>query len=114
MLPREHRLRHDRDIKTLFSKGKGVFDGALGLKYRKNDGGVSRFAVVVGGKVSKNAVERNRIRRKIREGLHARLSRIASGYDVIVMARPEAARKKNPELEANLERLLKKTPLLRV
>lgn|SRR3989338_2674636 len=114
MLPQEHRLRHDADIKTLFSKGKSVFDGVLSLKYRRNELSVSRFAVVVGTKVSKNAVDRNRIRRRVREGLRTRLPRIQPGFDAVIMARPAAIKIKNPELDNILERVLKKSPLWRV
>ena len=66
MLPVEHRLRQEKDIKTLLAKGKGVFDDVVGLKMRSNGGLPSRFAVVVGTKVSKRAVVRNLLRRRIR------------------------------------------------
>ena len=111
MLPLQHRLRHDRDIKTLFAAGKSVFDACCGLKFRKNGQPESRFAVVVGSKVSKNAVARNRIRRRYREIVQKHLASLAPGYDVMLLVRPEALGKKAGELEARLLKVLKRTPL---
>lgn len=112
MLPVKHRLRLDRDIKTLFAKGKGVFDLYCGLKYRKNGLGVSRFAVVVGTKVSKSAVARNRLRRQIREIIRLRLAEIKPGFDVMVLVRKEALGRTSAELEQHLFAALRKAGIV--
>lgn len=113
MLSSENRLRLEKDIKTLFARGKSVFDASTGLKWRKNNLPVSRFAVAVGIKVSKSAVTRNRLRRQIRAALHDMLPDLAAGYDVMVLVRPEAARAKRGELIAHLTSALHKSPLLK-
>lgn len=112
MLPKQYRLRLDKDIKALFAKGKGVFDVVVGAKVRKNDRKVSRFAVVVGVKVSKSAVVRNRIRRQIRAMIHNHLEDLAPGFDVMILVRPEAVNKKREEIESHLVNTLKKAKLL--
>lgn len=113
MLPKEHRLRLDKDIKTLFSKGKSVFGLCVGVKYRPNRLLVSRFAVVVGTKVSKRAVVRNRVRRQLRGILFRYLSEIKPGFDVMLMVKKEAIGKKSKELEVELLQTFKrKSPLL--
>jgi len=111
VLPQAHRLRHEKDIKTLFAKGKGVFDVVCGMKYRRNDLPVSRFAVVVGSKVSKSAVKRNVIRRKIRETVRELLPRLAPGYDVVFLVRPDAAKKTQTAIGEHALQTLKRSPL---
>lgn len=112
MLPKEHRLRHDKDIKTLFGKAKGVFDPLVGLKFRKTDRSLSRFAVVVGVKVSKKAVVRNRVRRQIRAMIESRLTEIKPGFDVVLLVRPDAAKATREELLRHVTRVLTKAGLI--
>lgn len=112
MLSRPHRLSLEKDIKTLFAKGKGVFDSCAGLKFRPNGKERSRFAVVVGTKVSKSAVVRNRIRRQIREVIRLRLGEIKPGFDVMFMVRKEAEGKTYSELEGRVTGALRKAKLL--
>lgn len=112
MLPRPNRLTLDKDIKALFAKGKGVFDVYAGLKFRKNDIAVTRFAVVVGTKVSKSAVTRNRLRRQVREAIRSRLPEIKPGFDVMVLIRKEAIGKTFEELERHVVDGLRKAKIL--
>lgn len=112
MLPKPNRLHLDKDIKTLFAKGKGVFDVWCGLKVRKNNLPVSRFAVVVGTKVSKSAVVRNRVRRQIREIVRLRLAEIKPGFDVMLLVRKEALDKAYGEIEVHVVSALKKAGVL--
>ncbi len=112
MLPQGHRLHKETDIKTLFANGKSVFDVYCGFKYRKNNLPVSRFAVVVGLKVSKRALERNRIRRQLREIIRLRLDVLKPGYDVLVLVRPDSLGQTYETLESHLVAGLKKAGIL--
>jgi len=111
VLPAQHRLRHEKDIKTLFANGKSVFDPVCGMKYRRNSLPASRFAVVIGTKVSKSAVKRNAIRRKVREVVRGHLPKLAVGYDVLFLVRPEAAKKTQVEIESHVLQTLRRSPL---
>ena len=64
MFKQENRLRHEKDIKAVLKKGTSVFDAVCGVKFAPNGGEPSRYAVVVGTKVHKSAVKRNRVRRQ--------------------------------------------------
>lgn len=61
-----------------------------------NDRHVSRLGTVVSKKVAGNAVERNRLRRLLKETF--RLSQVEPGIDVVIVARPPAGGKSNAEL----------------
>lgn len=113
MLARDFRLRQEKDIKTLFARGKSVFGLTLGLKLRPNKERVSRFGFSVGLKVSKSAVARNQLKRRLRAIVHAHLSEIGSGYDVMVIGRKEALNKTYEELEKELVSLFVKAGLCR-
>lgn len=110
MLAKEQRLRHDKDIKALFAKGKSVFGMQIGIKFKKNQLPTSRFTVVVGTKVSKRAVERNRLKRRLRAIVQKHFETIAPGYDVMILTKKEALTKTFAELETQACSLFKKIP----
>lgn len=113
MLSAAHRLRHDTDIARVLKSKKGVFDAACGVKYARNNLPYSRFAVVVGTKVSKNAVDRNRVRRQYREIVRVHLSAFAPGYDVLFLTAKPALDLDYAKKESRLLRVLDKAGLLR-
>lgn len=63
----------------------------------------SRLGMVVGKRHARRAVERNRIRRQVRESFRKR--RFEHPYDLIVLARPGAADCSNAQLAASLDHL---------
>ena len=112
MLPQSCRLRQEKDIKALFAKGKSAFGLWMGVKFRKNNLSTSRFAVVVGSKVSKSAVVRNRLKRQVRGVVERHFSQLFPGFDVLILTKKEAVEKTSAELETQLLSLFKKIPLL--
>ena len=67
----------------------------------------ARLGMAVSRRVSKLAVERNRIRRQIRESFRLRRPQLPS-CDVLVIARPSAAQLGNVELRHELAQLWRK------
>ncbi|HJN84776.1 MAG TPA: ribonuclease P protein component [Patescibacteria group bacterium] len=112
MLPRDNRLKLESDIKKLFKKGKGVFDSHVGAKTMKNKLAISRFVVVVGTKVHKRAYKRNKIRRRIRSVLYDHMSHIATGFDIAIIAKPQALNASFDELQNSTLYALKKAKVL--
>ncbi|MBT5808012.1 ribonuclease P protein component [Candidatus Uhrbacteria bacterium] len=114
MFPSEHRLKQEKDIKTLFAKGKGVFGIYVSLKFRKNNLEVSRFTAVAGLKVSKKAVVRNRLKRQVRAIVEKQIESIPAGYDIALLIRKEAVGKTSAELELQIIKSFQKAKLLKV
>lgn len=112
MLSADHRLRRDQDFDAVFNKGKGVFDAVCGVKFAENGRRVSRFAVVVGTKVSKSAVKRNRVRRQYREILRLNLEKLKPGFDVVLLTSNKAISPTYQQKEEGLMRVLAKAKLL--
>ena len=83
------------------------------MRYRQNELGHARLGLAVSKRVSKRAVERNRIKRLLRESFRRIRSQLPP-LDVMVMAREQAAGVPGPELLAELDVLWRKlVPLKR-
>ncbi|MFC1638675.1 ribonuclease P protein component [Patescibacteria group bacterium] len=112
MIPKEHRLITKADFARLFKRGRVVHTRGISLKLAKNKRDLTRFGIVISAKVSKKAVVRNKIRRRLRTSVGRRLERIAPGYDAAIMVRKDAVGLGFNDLDAAVERLLEKGELL--
>lgn len=72
----------------------------------------TQFAVVVSKKVSRHAVQRNRIRRRIKAAIYPLLSQIKSGYWVIITARESANQSPGLALQQEVVCLVSQAGLL--
>lgn len=106
----EKRLTKPEQYACVFQKGKS-WGGSepLVMKAVANELELSRFGLSVSKRVG-NAVVRNRVKRRLREIL--RMANIDSGWDVIFIARPAAAKADYAELKAAVEGLLKRAQIL--
>lgn len=84
MITAQHRFHGRSSLRYVYQKGKTVRSGELSLRYIHNTRMSGyRVAVVVSRKVSKSAVVRNRIRRRIYEIVRTHSDRIALPYDLV-------------------------------
>lgn len=84
MFGRRNRFHGRGAIQKVYSGGRQLRGQLISLKYR--DGPPHkpyRVAVVVSKKVSKSAVTRNRIRRRVYEAVRAQESHIKPGSDLV-------------------------------
>jgi ribonuclease P protein component len=112
VLRKEFRLKKSKEIERTAKCGRSVFLRDLGIKYAPNNLSLSRFAVVVGLKVHKKATKRNRIKRQIREIVRLSLSKIKSGFDVLILTKPSIIGKKHNEISDEIFEALQKAKLL--
>jgi ribonuclease P protein component len=85
MLASANRLRKSSDISRVYKRGSyGGAGGVLSVKAFASGRRDSRAVVVVGKKVSKKAVIRNRIRRRILGILNSRWATLGVGYDIVI------------------------------
>lgn len=113
MLPKVDRLKKKQDIEWVFQKGEGFKEDFLVLKIAKNRLSQARFAFIVSRGVSKKAVIRNRIRRKLSEAVGMRLKKLKKGIDVLIIARPGFAIKDFWEMDEVVDKLFKKTGIIK-
>jgi ribonuclease P protein component len=83
------------------------------VRYRDNGLGHARLGLAISKRVSKRAVERNRIKRLLRESFR-RVRHQLPPVDLMVMAREQAADVPGPELLRDIDTLWKKLLATRV
>lgn len=105
---KEWRLRQTKDFDRARVGGRRWTNATLACYvFARGDGGPTRIGIIVGRRTG-NAVVRNRVRRRIRELVRGRYDELASGLDVILIARPASARATYAELDDGLASLLQR------
>jgi ribonuclease P protein component len=108
MLARLYRLTQDKDFKRVYAAGQSVNGRRLRLKIVDTDLPHSRVAIVVANAISKRAVERNRIKRLMREAARSLWPRVAVGKDLVLSAQPAAKSATLADLQAEIRWLLER------
>jgi len=104
---KEYRLRRNRDFQRTFKKGRSCGHPLLVLIYRKNNQPVTRIGFSITKKFGK-AVQRNRIKRQLREILRLQYHDLKQGYDLVFVVRKEARGASYHTLENAVNNLLKR------
>ena len=112
-LPREARLRRPGDFAALRTSSGRAGGRCFHLRYRENELGHARLGLAISKRVSKRAVERNRIKRLLRESFR-RVRHQLPPVDMMVMAREHAAGVSGPELLRDIDGMWKKLLAIRV
>lgn len=107
MLPRGHRLRKTRDFERVFSSRSAVSGRFIRAVYLKTTLPISRLAVTVSTKVSKKAVVRNKIRRRVRATLKEYVP-LPPSLDIVIIALKTAATADRQEFKADIKQVLEK------
>ena len=104
-MPRENRLRSSKEIREVVSLGKRVGNSSATLHFLP--GNTDQFAIIVSKAVG-SAVERNKVKRRIR----AILSNVDTGGKNIraaVRVKPAAASVSFEDLRGDIAELIKRT-----
>ena len=113
MLSAKNRITKKEDYDAVYRQGGTVSFGGVLLKFRKNNLERARIGIVVGVKFSKLAVERNRIKRQLRVIARANLEKIASGWDIVIIAQKKGKLDvSSHELEERVKKMLKMGKLI--
>lgn len=117
MIPFTYRFHGHNSLRYVYKNGQAVRTHFATLKSSTNpQRKKTRIAVVVGKKILKSAVGRNRIRRRIYEYVRQQIPRLSQNFDiVIIVSSSEFATMSAADLQAHIEGLfvragLYKTP----
>lgn len=103
--PRSARLLRSADYSRVFEQRQRSSDHYFTVLRYRHGGPGSRLGLAISRKQVKRAVDRNRLKRLIRELFRRHHHRLA-GYDLVVMARSSAVSADNRRLNAALLRLM--------
>jgi ribonuclease P protein component len=107
MLTKHQRIAKKKDFDYIFTNGKSRYSNVIGVKFVVNGLTFNRFGLIISNKVSKSAVDRNRIRRRLYTQITTLLPILKIGYDVIVIIQPAAKNFTSPEFHKYLADLFK-------
>jgi ribonuclease P protein component len=103
-------IRRRADFEAIGRKGTARSTPLLVLRWLRTDRAESRVGLstprTLGG-----AVQRNRVRRRLRELLRQRLERIGPGWDLLIIARPATSEASHAELGAAIDALLARSDI---
>ncbi len=113
MLDKKFRLRKQKDFEKMFKGGIYLSENFLTLKVIKNDLTISRFGFIISNKISKSAAARNRTKRRLRESVRSIQGRIKDGFDCLFISKHGIVEKESTEISMVVEKLLKRSGLLK-
>ncbi|MGO9136137.1 MAG: ribonuclease P protein component [Syntrophales bacterium] len=103
------RISKRRDYLACYQQGVRSHSKHFTIVVRKNEMGISRLGITVSKKVG-SAVERNRIRRLVREFFRLNRSRLSTPQDVVIIAKSNIAQLAYQDVCTELEgHLIKKS-----
>lgn len=102
--PRRARLLRHADFERVYKQGKRHFAAHVTVFYLRRIGGVGPRIGFTVGKALGTAVERNRVRRRLREGVRLHRSELISPLDVVITPKKSALKAQFSELEREIMR----------
>ena len=113
-LPANFRIKGKDNFQKVKENGKVFQFGLFGLSsLSRKDKEVTRFAFIVSTKISKKAVQRNRIKRLLADSVKVLLTKIKKGYDIIFLAKRRIIEVGKDEVNSEVKKALEKIDLFR-
>lgn len=100
--PREARLLKHADFQVVYKQGRKHFSGNMTAFYRENQVSAGPRVGFTVGKVLGGAVDRNRIRRRMRSAVRNHLRELARPIDLVLHPRKSVLTLKFTQLDAEV------------
>ncbi len=106
MIAKRYRIRRE-SISFILKKGGSFFSKLFIVRFIKTEHENNRFTTVVSKKISKRAVDRNKIRRRIYESirLQEKLIENTQKFDIILIPKKEITEKTYQEIETDIKNI---------
>jgi ribonuclease P protein component len=108
---KKYRLR-GREFKEVLKKGKRFRVNGLIVKLILKEKG-KKFGFLISKKILKKAVQRNKVKRRLRETLRERVEDIKDGVRIVFIALKGLEEKEFLELKEIFEKILEKSKILK-
>ncbi|MDD4901000.1 MAG: ribonuclease P protein component [Patescibacteria group bacterium] len=113
MLARPQRLVKQKGFEKIFKQGRACYTQLLGVRVLASQVDFNRFGIVVSTKISKKAVERNKLKRRIRRALQELNKNLVVGFDAIIIALPGLLNENYRTVADELKKIFVKFRLLK-
>jgi len=113
MLPKENRLKKEKEFEAVFKGGRTFRGEYVFLRYLINGTDKTKVGFVTSKKVSKLATERNKAKRRMREIVRLRKGKIKDGLSIIIIALPRINGAGYGEIEKDISSLLSREELVK-
>lgn len=90
VLKRLFRLTDNKDFQTVYRRGRYNATALFSVNVLPNRFGTPKIGIVVNKKVSKRAVDRNAVKRQVREIMRSLLPTLKKGQSVVITVRKPA------------------------
>ena len=100
-------LNKNHEFRRLYKKGKSAGSSYVIVYCSRNNSPYNKLGITVSKKVG-GAVERNRVRRRLKEIYRLNELNILIGYNIVIVARVKSQIAQYSELEASVISLFKK------
>ena len=104
MLKKENRLSKRKDFEEIRKKGTVRQSPSFGLASLKKDDGERKIGFIISKKISKKAVERNRIKRLLAEIVRKNMEKIEKGSRMVFLVKQKILGKSQKELEEEFKK----------
>ena len=108
MLKKKNRIISSVTFKEIFTKGNVKENECFKIIFKKNDLDYPRYGIIVSAKNSKSAVQRNALKRRIRNILRNSLLVFSRGFDVVIITKRDSLDMNFLKLKESLDELLSK------
>jgi ribonuclease P protein component len=109
MLASQYRLKR-AEYDKIKKQGKVFQSEDFGFVYfKREDNGPSRFGIVISTKISKQAVNRNRMKRALLETVRRNVLSVPKGSSCVFLVKKSMSSKTTDEIMKQAEHFLKKT-----
>ena len=105
-------LKKNHEFRRLYNKGKSAASQCAVVYFRRNGSPENRLGITVSTKLG-GAVKRNRIRRRLKEVYRLNEKALATGYDIVLVARMKSQYVRFSELESSVLSLFRNLKLIR-
>ncbi|MDR2570242.1 MAG: ribonuclease P protein component [Oscillospiraceae bacterium] len=103
-------LTKNHEFKRLYNKGKSAVSKYTAVYTMRSGGDGNRLGITVSAKLG-GAVQRNRIRRRLKEIYRLNEHTLRTGYSIVIVARQSCKDAKWSELESSVLTIFKKLGL---
>ena len=107
VLKRENRIRSKKEFFEIKNKGRVLYSPFFGWLFNKENDDLKKFGFIVSKKISKKAVDRNKIRRILSEIVRKNLNKFENGTRLVFLTKQKILDKKIEEVEEEVKKFLK-------